>query len=129
MISIPIAIIIGFVILAVTINHTMSVRNNQYAKEQEEWRAMERELYRVNVPDTASPYVLRKNMHNKTQKWGYSILDKRTGSWVVANGYHQIFYTMKEALIAMNQYEIIGGFDKTVLEILETPQRETKEES
>ena len=128
MISIPIAIVIGFVILAVTINHTMDVRNKQYAKEQEEWRNMERELYRVNVPDTKSPYVIRKYFYTKNQKWGYSIMDTRTGGWATSNGYHQIFYTMSDALIAINQFEIVGGYDKTVLEILETPPKEDKEE-
>lgn len=124
MISIPVAIIVGFIILACTMNHAMSVRTQQYAKEQEEWRIMERELYTVNVPDTKSPYSLRKYFFNKKQKWGYSIVDARTGDWARSNGYHQVFYTMAEALIALNQFEIVGGFDKTVLEIIETPEKE-----
>lgn len=131
MFSIPVAIVVGFVILAITINHALDKRTKQYAIEQEEWRNMEKMLYQVNVPDTKSPYVLRKNLHSKTQKWGFSIMDTRTGSWVSSNGYHQILYTMKEALTVMNQYEIVGGFDKTELEILEIPQKEqkTKEEA
>lgn len=126
--SIPVAIIIGFIILAFTVNHAMSVRTKQYASEQEEWRRMERELYAVNVPDTKSPYVLRKFFHTKDKKWGYSIWDTRQEDWTRSNGFFQIFYTMSQAIVALNQFEIVGGFDKTVLEILETSPNEPKKE-
>lgn len=126
---IAIAIFAGFVILAFTYNAAQTARNNLYKKEQEEWRKMEYDLYNKNEPDTKSPYYLVQNRHSETKKWGYTIKDKRTGVYVSANGFHQIHYTMQAAQIAMNQLEIIGGFDKTVLEILETPEELTKKET
>lgn len=126
--TISVAIILGFIILAFTVNHAMSVRTKQYATEQEEWRRMERELYAVNVPDTKSPYVLRKFFHTKDKKWGYSIWDTRQEDWARSNGFFQIFYTMSQAIVAINQFEIVGGFDKTVLEVIETPPTVPKKE-
>lgn len=126
--TIPVAIILGFIILAFTVNHAMNVRTKQFAWEQEEWRIMERELYAVNVPDTKSPYVLRKYFNTKEKKWGYSVLDTRTNDWAKSNGYFQIFYSMSQAIVAINQFEIVGGFDKTVLEVIETPPIEPKKE-
>lgn len=114
------AIIFGFIILAVAYNHASDVRNELYKKEQEEWRRMEYELYHVNVPDTKSPYILKSTIHTKTQKWGFSVFDKNAKKFVMANGQYTIYYTMTAALAYMNQLEIIGGFDKTNLEILET---------
>ena len=126
--TISVAIIIGFIILAFTVNHAMNARTRQYAIEQEEWRIMERELYAVNVPDTKSPYVLRKYFNTTEKKWGYSVWDTRYSDWAKSNGYFQIFYTMSQAIIAINQFEIVGGFDKTVLDVLETPSIVPKKE-
>lgn len=108
--------IICTVLICATYLIAVNMRNNALRAEQEAYRQHEVRLYRSeNGNDLPSPYILKRELGQTTQNWGYSIFDTRIGKFVSSSGYYEVFNDINEAIDVMNTLETVEGFKITVL--------------
>lgn len=92
------------------------IRSRSIERENEAHRKHELQLLRASKSEgLPSPYILKREISQSTERWGYSIFDTRTNKFVSSSGYYEVFYTTAEALQVMNNLEVVEGFDTTVL--------------
>lgn len=109
-------LIICTALLAVAYVIVSIVRTRSIEQENEAHRRHELQMQRASKTDgIPSPYILKRELSQNTQAWGFSIFDTRTNKFVSSSGYYEVFYTIEEAVKVMNTLETVEGFDCTVL--------------
>lgn len=103
-------------LLAIAYVWVTIIRTRAVQRENEAHRKHELLLQRAENGDgLPSPYILKRELSQNTENWGYSIFDTRTNKFVTSSGYYEVFYKVDEAIKVMNTLEEIEGFESTVL--------------
>lgn len=110
--------IICTLLLAIAYVWVTIIRSRSIERENEAYRKHELLLQRAEKSGgIPSPYILKRELSQSTENWGYSIFDTRTNKFVTSSGYYEVFYTIDEAVKVMNTLEEVEGFESTVLSV------------
>lgn len=105
-------------LLAIAYVWVSIIRTRAIERENEAHRKHELMLHRAEkTGGVPSPYILKRELSQSSETWGYSIFDTRINKFVTSSGYYEVFYTIDEAMKVMNTLEEVEGFESTVLTV------------